>query len=181
MIYSCRQVSKQLVRRFAIDWMVHGIGRMTILSGRSGVASRNASFRDGVMAEAMWSPLKLAFELSVGIIAVLLLAWVIDGVFIFKIWPQGIDRLRDILADDLRNGVSLAEQQGSGTGAITGPANFLYGVIFEATGIDDMGRQFGDRSALSIPVGRALPQRTTRRGDCGTIAGAGRRHNAPSL
>lgn len=115
------------------------------------MASRNASFRDGVMAEVMWGPLKLTFTLALGIIAVLLLAWVIDGVFVFKVWPQGIDRLRNILVDDLGNGVSLVEQQGSGTGAIAGPANFLYGVIFEATGIDGMGRQFADGAALSIP------------------------------
>ena len=124
---------------------------MTILSERSGVASRNASFRDGVIAEVMWSPINLTFALALGIIAVLLLAWVIDGVFVSKVWPQSIDRLRDILAHDLRSGVSLAEQQGFGSSAITGPANYLYSVIFEATGIDSMGRQFADRSALSIP------------------------------
>ena len=115
------------------------------------MASRNASFRDGVMVEVMWSPIKLTLALALGIIAVLLLAWVIDGVFVFKVWPQGVDRLRDILAVEFRNGASLAEQQGGGTGAIAGPANFLYSVIFEATGIDDMGRQFAERSALSVP------------------------------
>lgn len=115
------------------------------------MASRNASFHEGVLAEVMLSPLKLVFTLGLGIIAVLLLAWAIDWVFVFKVWPQSVDGLRIILANDLAHGVSLVAQQGSGAGAITEPANFLYEVIFEATGIDDMGRQFADRSALSIP------------------------------
>jgi hypothetical protein len=40
---------------------------------------------------------------------------------------------------------------GSGAGEITGPANLLYGVVFEATGIHDMGLRFAEPSALSIP------------------------------
>ena len=115
------------------------------------MASRNASFHEGVLIEVMWRPIKLTLALALGIIAVVLLAWVIDGVFVFKVWPQGVDRLRNILAVEFRNGASLAAQQGGGPGAIAGPANFLYSVIFEATGIDDMGRQFAERSALSIP------------------------------
>ena len=56
-----------------------------------------------------------------------------------------------LLADGLADGVALAAQQGSGAGAITGPANGLYALIFEATGIHDMGMRFSDASALSIP------------------------------
>ena len=48
------------------------------------MASRNASFHEGVLAEVMLSPLKLVFTLGLGIIAVLLLAWAIDWVFVFK-------------------------------------------------------------------------------------------------
>ena len=124
---------------------------MTILNGRTRVASRNASFHEGVFAGVMLSPLKLVFTLGLGVIAFLLLAWVIDWVFVFKVWPQGALRLRNILADDLAHGVSLVSLQGGGVGAIVGPANFLYEVVFEVTGIDDMGRQFAERSALSIP------------------------------
>ena len=119
--------------------------------GRTGVTSRNASFHDGVLADVMLSPLKLAVTLVFGIIAVMLFAWAIDWVFVFKIWPEGVNCLHDILVGDLGHGVSLAVQQGSSVGAITGPANLLYSVIFETTGIDDMGRQFADGSVLSIP------------------------------
>jgi hypothetical protein len=54
-------------------------------------------------------------------------------------------------ADDLLRGVALAARQGSGAGEITGPANFLYSLVFEVTGIHDMGLRFADGSALSIP------------------------------
>jgi len=56
-----------------------------------------------------------------------------------------------MLADDLGHGVMLAARQGHAAGEITGPANFLYGLVFEATGIHDMGLHFADGAALSIP------------------------------
>ena len=40
---------------------------------------------------------------------------------------------------------------GSGAGEISGPANLLYGLVFEATRIQDMGLRFADGSALSMP------------------------------
>jgi integrating conjugative element membrane protein (TIGR03747 family) len=97
------------------------------------------------------SPLKLAFALGLGLVAVLLLAWSVDWLFVFKVWPQGIEHLRNLLADDLGHGVALAARQGSEAGAITAPANLLYSLVFEATGIHDMAVRFADGSALSIP------------------------------
>ncbi len=115
------------------------------------MSSRNAAFHDGALAGVLLSPLKLAFSLALGLVAILLCAWIIDWVFVFKVWPQGIERLRDLLAHDFAHGVALAAQQGSSAGAITVPANTLYSIVFEATGIHDMGRQFADGSAVSIP------------------------------
>ena len=69
--------------------------------------------------------------------ALLLCAWILDWTFVFKVWPQGIERLRELLAHDLEHGVALAARQGAG--AITAPANALYSVVFEATGVHDMG------------------------------------------
>lgn len=115
------------------------------------MASRNASFHEGVFIGVMLSPLKLLFTLGFGVIALLLLAWAIDWVFVFKVWPQGVHRLRNIVAQDLAHGVNLVSQQGGGPGAIVGPANILYRAVFELPGIDDMGRHFSDRTALSIP------------------------------
>ena len=115
------------------------------------MASKNASFHDGPLVGVLLRPLKLAFALGMGLAGILLVAWCIDWVFVSRIWPDGLDRLRSMLADDLGHGIMLAARQGSGAGEITGPANFLYGVVFEATGIHDMGLRFSDGAALSIP------------------------------
>ena len=115
------------------------------------MSSRNAAFHDGALAGVLLSPLKLAFSLALGLVALLLCAWIVDWVFVFKVWPQGIERLRDLLAHDLAGGIALAARQGAGAGVITAPANALYSIVFEATGIHDMGTQFANGSALSIP------------------------------
>ena len=59
--------------------------------------------------------------------------------------------MRNLLADDLGHGIVLPARQGCEDGEITGPANLLYSVVFEATGIHDMGLRFADDAALSIP------------------------------
>ena len=115
------------------------------------MASRNPAFYDGVFAGVLLSPLKLAFSLTLGLVVLLLCAWVIDWLFVLKYWPQGIERMRDLLALDLANGIALSAKQGSCDSAIAGPANALHAIVFEATGIHNMGVQFADRSALSIP------------------------------
>jgi len=115
------------------------------------VASKNASFHDGPLAGVLLSPLKLAFALGMGLVGILLVAWSIDWVFVSRIWPDGLGRLRSMLADELGQGVMLAARQGRDAGEIIGPANFLYGVVFESTGIHDMGLRFADGGALSIP------------------------------
>lgn len=115
------------------------------------MTSRNAAFHEGVLAGVLLSPLKLAFSLTLGLVMILLFAWVIDWLLVFKFWPQGIERLRALLADDLAQGIALAVKQGSSASTIIAPANALYAIVFEATGIHDMGAQFADRSALSIP------------------------------
>ena len=97
------------------------------------------------------SPLKLVFSLTLGLIVLLLCAWIIDWLFVFKCWPQGIDRLRELLAHDLARGIALSAKQGGSASTITAPANALYALVFETTGIHDMGAQFAVRSALSIP------------------------------
>lgn len=115
------------------------------------MASKSASFHEGPLAGVLLSPLKLAFALGMGLVAILLVAWSIDWVFVSRVWPEGLDRLRGMLADDLGHGIVLAARQGRSAGEVTGPANFLYGLVFEATGIHDMGLRFAEGSALSIP------------------------------
>jgi integrating conjugative element membrane protein (TIGR03747 family) len=115
------------------------------------MASRNASFHDGVVAGALLAPLKFVFALSLAFVGILLAAWTVDWIFVFKVWPDGIERLRSILAVDLARGIDLATRQGGVPGAITGTANLLYAVVFRATGIYDMGLRFSEGVALSIP------------------------------
>ena len=120
------------------------------------MASKNTSFHDGALASVLLSPLKLAFSVGLGLVAILLVAWSIDWVFVSRVRPDGVDRLRGLLAADLGHGLGLAVRQGRGPGEITGPANLLYGLVFEVTGIHDMGLRFAEPSALSIPAMVAL-------------------------
>jgi len=84
-------------------------------------------------------------------IGILVAAWIVDWIFVFKVWPDGIDRLKILLAEDLARARDLTQWQGVASGAVTGTANFLYGLVFRVTGIDDMGFRFADGAALSIP------------------------------
>ena len=115
------------------------------------MGSKNTSFAEGQLTGVLLSPLKLALSLAFGSAAVLVVAWCIDWVFVSQVWPDGVDRLRRLLSADLAHGIALAAKQGGEAGEITGPANFLYGLVFEATGIHDMGVRFAEPSALSIP------------------------------
>ncbi len=115
------------------------------------MASRNASFHEGVVAGALLAPLKLAFVLLLGWVGIVVVAWIVDWTFVFKVWPEGVGRLKGILAADLARALSLAEWQGGVPSVVTGTANFMYGLVFELTGIHDMGLRFAQGVALSIP------------------------------
>lgn len=115
------------------------------------VGSRNTTLHDGALAGVLLSPLRLAFSLGLGLVVILVVTWSIDWVFVSRVWSDGLDRLRSLLAADLGHGIALAARQGREAGEITGPANFLYGLVFEVTGIHDMGLRFADGSSLSIP------------------------------
>ncbi len=84
-------------------------------------------------------------------VAILLVGWAIEGVFVCKIWPAGAARLRFVLAAELGRGSELATRQGGAPDAITGTANLLYALIFQVTGVHDMGVRFAAGAALSIP------------------------------
>jgi len=115
------------------------------------LASRNASFHEGVVAGALLAPLKIAFVLLLGLTGVVVVAWIVDWTFVFKVWPEGVGRLKGILAADLARTLELAEWQGEVPSVVTGTANFLYGLVFGVTGIHDMGLRFAQGAALSIP------------------------------
>jgi len=115
------------------------------------LASRNASFHEGGFAGALLAPLKLVFALTMAFIGILVVAWILDWIFVFKVWPDGIGRLKGILAEDLARASELAAWQGGVPGAVAEAANFLYGLVFRVTGIHDMGMRFAEGAALSIP------------------------------
>jgi integrating conjugative element membrane protein (TIGR03747 family) len=115
------------------------------------LASRNASFHEGVFAGALLAPLKFGLLLMLTFVGILVVAWIVDWTFVFKVWPEGVGRLKGILTADLARGIELAEWQGWVPGAVTGTANFLYGLVFGVTGIHDMGLRFAQGAALSIP------------------------------
>jgi len=115
------------------------------------LASRNASFHEGGIAGALLAPLKFVFALVLTFVGMTLAAWIVDWTFVFKVWPDGLDRLKGILAADLSLARDLAEWQGGVPGAVAGTANFLYTLVFRVTGIHDMGMRFAEGAALSIP------------------------------
>lgn len=115
------------------------------------MVSRNASFHEAGIAGVFFSPLKIAFALVLLCAAIIISAWVIDWIFVFRVWPEGIDRLSTILAIDLVRARDLAQWQSGVPAAVNGTANFLYALVFRATGIHDMGMRFAEGAALSIP------------------------------
>ncbi len=115
------------------------------------MASRNGSFHEGVVSGVLLAPLKIAFVLLMVLAGILTAAWIVDWVFVFRVWPEGVGRLKIILATDLARGLDLAEWQDAVPNAVTGTANFLYGLVFGVTGIHDMGLRFAQGAALSIP------------------------------
>lgn len=115
------------------------------------MASRNVSFHEGGIAGALLAPLKLVFALTLAFLGILVAAWIVDWIFVFKVWPDGIDQLKNILATDLARALDLAEWQGVVPSAVTETANFLYALVFRVTGIHDMGMRFAEGAELSIP------------------------------
>ena len=82
---------------------------MTVLRRTRELASRNASFHEGGFTGALLAPLKLVFALTLAFIGFLVVAWIVDWTFVFKVWPEGIDQLKSILAADLTLARDLAE------------------------------------------------------------------------
>ena len=69
---------------------------MVVCSGRSvdyprrnrELVSRNASFHEAGIAGVFFSPLKIAFALVLLCAAIIISAWVIDWIFVFRVWPE---------------------------------------------------------------------------------------------
>ena len=81
----------------------------------------------------------------------ILTAWIIDWVFVFRVWPDGTARLQDILEQDIVRTHFIECWYSDLPKLATGIANFLYALIFRVTGIHEMGTRFAEGAALSIP------------------------------
>jgi len=115
------------------------------------LASRNAQFRERGIGAALVAPLVKFAGASAVLGGLLVAAWCVDGVFVCHVWPEGVDHLRAILAEDLARVAQLGGDNPFLTEVAIGTANALYAVFFEMTGIHEMGMRFADRAVLSIP------------------------------
>ena len=115
------------------------------------MASRNASFHERGIAGALFAPLKWSFSGLLVLLALILAAWIIDWVFVFKVWPNGLERLQSLLDKDLARATRLWDSYSEFPRFAAATANFLYAMLFKVTGIHDMGARFADDAALSIP------------------------------
>ena len=115
------------------------------------MASRNATFYETGVSGALFAPLRWVFYLLMLLLALILAAWIVDWVFVFKVWPDGFAKLQAILSGDLARTARLGSEYYDVTQFAMRTANVLYEGIFGITGIHDMGSRFADGAALSIP------------------------------
>ncbi len=114
------------------------------------MASRNASFHERGIFGAVFAPVKWFFGMALLLLALILAAWIIDWVLVFKVWPDGVASLETILSADLDRAAQLGESYSDLPRFAASTANFLYALLFEATGIHGMGAKFAQASSLSI-------------------------------
>lgn len=115
------------------------------------MASRNASFREDVFVAALMRPLRLAIWSGGIFVGLLVAAWVVDALFVFHVWPDGIGHLRQVLVQDVEDLGVLAARQGWPDGFASRMANAVYRMVFEWTGTHGMGVRFAEGTALSVP------------------------------
>ena len=115
------------------------------------MASRNASFHEGGIWGALFAPVKWVLGVSLLLLTLILVAWIIDWIFVFKVWPDGVASLQRMLDEDLGRAARLGDSFSELPRIAAGTANFLYALLFEATGIHGMGAGFAQASPLSIP------------------------------
>ena len=115
------------------------------------MASRNATFYESGVSGALFAPLRWIFYVLMLLLAVILAAWIVDWIFVFKVWPDSLVRLQAILSEDLARTTRLGGEYYDVRQFAMRTANVLYNGIFGITGIHEMGLRFADGAALSIP------------------------------
>ena len=115
------------------------------------MASGNASFHEGVVVSAFKAPLTWIMTVTLVALALLMLVWVVNWIFVFRVWPDGVAQLQRILTADFERTVDLARLQGVPLQLVSGTSDIMYGLVFRTTGVHDMALRFSDADALSIP------------------------------
>lgn len=115
------------------------------------MTSRNASFHEQGVAGALLAPLKWFCVAVLLLLGLILAAWIVDWIFVFKVWTAGAERLQSILDQDLARTTHIECWCNDLPKLAAGTSNFLYAALFQVTGIHDMGARFADATALSIP------------------------------
>ena len=115
------------------------------------MASRNATFYSSGVSGALFAPLRWTFYVLMLLLALILAAWIVDWVFAFGVWPDGLARLQAILREDLARTARLGGEYYDVTQFAIRTTNVLYEGIFGISGIHDMGSRFASGAALTIP------------------------------
>jgi len=85
------------------------------------------------------------------LLGLLLAAWIVDWIVVFRLWPEGLARLQATLAQDLARVTRLECWCDDLPKFATGTANLLYSLLFVMTGIHDISARFADGAAVSVP------------------------------
>lgn len=115
------------------------------------MSSPNAGFRQQGLGGALLAPLASVIYAIALVLGLLFAAWGVDWIFVAHVWPDGIERLRAILGEDLaRAAMRSAEVLGVPAWPVH-VANALYALLFDASGIHAMALRFAEGAPLSIP------------------------------
>jgi integrating conjugative element membrane protein (TIGR03747 family) len=115
------------------------------------LGSRNASFHERGIGGVLLAPVKFAAAIVLTLLGLLLVAWVVDAVMVRHVWPEGLVRLEAVLACDLERAGQVAGQCETWAGLPGRAASLLYGLVFEVTGLHEIGARFADGAPLSVP------------------------------
>lgn len=112
---------------------------------------RNAPFHERGIGGVLLAPLKWLCAIGLLILGLIFATGIVDWIFVFNVWPDGLARLESILGDELSRTYAIECWYGDMPRIAANIANGLYGVIFRASGIHDMGERFASPELLSIP------------------------------
>jgi integrating conjugative element membrane protein (TIGR03747 family) len=97
------------------------------------------------------APVKLAAAVVLTLLGLLLVTWIVDAVMVHHVWPEGLVRLEAVLGGDLERARQLASWCEACAGLPGRTARIRYALLFELTGLHEMGIRFADRAELSVP------------------------------